>query len=484
MANDGIEALHYDIRRQARRAELEMKPKTWKRNMYAIGLICLVLTAAAIGGYVYWRLNYVRTVRASVYGALYELSFDIDAYLKSLPVQVGDSVRKGQELARLDDTQAQEMLRAAEELEAMRQIALNQAKARGKMLENEIAAEIELAQAGVDAAAARLESAQAEIAAKEARIVEEIHAAEAQRQEADAHLELVKKGERSEIIEAARERLEAARSLAELREYEVEQAQLLYEQGLVSQYDLKGKETELARQSNAVRQAELELERYVAGATEEELEIANQALEARKASVQLARASQEETKSMLLGLKVRQAELREAQAALRQAEARRDEIRLAEENIQSAEAELRRAQADVNARRAALDALALRSPVDGVISRTFVHEGELCRKAAPVIQLFDNSEGRWFEGFVRETDSHLIREGQTATVEIVLGSRNKVKAKVSAISMGTNSIDPEKTSGSAGGAAVSELVWLKLTPIEPLDWPLPGMSARATIRVR
>jgi len=486
MANDTVPAVHYDMRRQARRPEALAPTGSWKR--WAAWTTAIVLTASAIGLGVWidWRLNHVWTVRASVCGALVNLSPDIDAYLKELYVRPGQPVAKGQKLARLDDSELSAMLEAAEAIRTSRESDYAQAQATLRLTEQEINAGIELAQARLEATSATLTSGAAQLELRKARVTQEIRAAEATYQEAGARLELLKKGPRAEAIEASRERLDAARALADLNAFELEQIVQLSQKGIASEYDRKDKETQLSRQTSAVREAQLELAQLTAGATEEELEIANQSVASKSASLALARTSEEEAKALEEDLKIRQAEMREAEAQLRYAQARQAEIALAEEKVKAAAAERKKAQADIEARQAALNGMLLVSPVEGTATRTFVQEGELCRKGAPCIQIIDDSEGRWFEGFIPERDAGLVCLGQPARVEIIVGSNQYVDAVVEAIGMATSSMDAPDLVNAADPKRLraSELVWVKLQPKEPMSRPLPGMSAQAVICIR
>ncbi|NQU43595.1 efflux RND transporter periplasmic adaptor subunit, partial [bacterium] len=134
----------------------------------------------------------------------------------------------------------------------------------------------------------------------------------------------------------------------------------------------------------------------------------------------------------------------------------------------------------VQARRAALENMLLKSPVAGTVIRTFVEPGELCRKGESCILITDDSRGRWIEGYIREDDAGLVSVGQRAMVEVVVGSGRSFEAEVSQIGLSTSSLD-----GADGGrVTMSELVWVKMRPTNMEGKFLPGMSAQATIRVR
>lgn len=231
-------------------------------------------------------------------------------------------------------------------------------------------------------------------------------------------------------------RLTSARAMAELYTADVAQAEDLVSRGYISRHDLDIERARLTTQRNTVREGE-------------------QTLAAREAALALIRCGEKEVDSMRAALLARQAELQ-------------------------------RAEADVARAKAVLERMIIVSPVAGTVIRTFIHEGEICRRGTPVILVTDDSAGRWFEGMVREQDAADIKVGQSARVEMVVGSGDYVTATVENVALATSSLS--RSDGSDINAArpvgSAEMVWVKLRPANLTGNPLPGMSASAVIRTR
>jgi multidrug resistance efflux pump len=486
MAN--IEVFQYERRRQARKAEATPRPKPWTRRLLYPCLVVAALVVVGVCYWIYWSCTHVTTVRASIGAALVSITSDTDAHLRQLLVEAGQKVTKGQKLAVLDNTEAKAMIAAGEAARDSTQSALTRAQAQLQLTEQSVNADIELARARLEGATARLASDQADLDVRNKRVVHDIGEAEAAYKEAGARFALLKKGSRSEDIAVGKERVKAAKALETLYAYEVEQMQTLAVDGTVSRDQLEQKKAQLSTQRNAVTEAQLDVDRMMAGATKEELEVANQVRAAREASFASAKTATDDLKRLVEGVKVRQAELHEAQAEVKRAETGKAQISLAQENVKAATAELQRAQAEVAARRAAAERMELTSPVSGTVIRTFVNEGELCRKGAGCIQIADDTQGRWIEGFVREVDASYLKTGQKASVEVVLGSGEYVEATISAVGLATSSMNPDESNTIAAAEArarSAELVWVKLVPVKGQTIAsLPGMSAQASIRVR
>ena len=471
----------------ARKRNLGIQPssegRNWRRIFIMGGVGGLLIVAIGVGFAIWYSLTHVTTLRASVSAAVVSLATDVDARMVELYVQPGQRVEKGEALARLDDTALRAALASAEADRAIRESQVAQSKAHARMVEAQAEADIVLARARVEMATKRVAGAELRLAMRKEKIPEEIRRAQAYRDEALARLQYLKKGARKEEIEVAKARLATARAREALCKYQVKQTETLVKRRVESPLDLKVAETEHQTQQNEAREAELRLQQLLAGPTGDQVEAAKQALEARDAALALVRAREEEIPVVAAELAIREAELREAGTALTRAEAKRHEIAVAKERVKAAEAELRRARADVDERQAVLKRMTIVSPVTGTVIQTFDHVGEVCRKGVTTILVADDSKGRWIEGYVREDDAGLLREGQTARVELVMGSGYYVKAAVEAVGLSTSAID-RNDAGGLGSRSYAELVWVKLRPVSKMGNVRPGMSARAVIRVR
>ena len=480
----------YDMRRAARGGEAPIQISRWKKRLLVIAAVSAFLAAAAVAGYVWWSLNYVATVKASVYCELVELASDVDARLQKLHVEPGDHVEKGQAVAQLDDSQLLAALDGAKAELAVRRSDLVQHQANFKLIQARTDAQMALAEAAVAIAAAALTRAHAQRDHFQARLPEQIRRAQAERDEAAALHEKLKKGTRPERIEANRARLATSKERREFYKLEVKIAQELAKSGLGSAIEMEQKRTALAVAENELIEAQLALKLSLAGATQEELDASKNALAAREAALALAQAGKRELARLEAEVAMREAELVEAKAGRQQALARRLEVELAAEQTRAAQAEVDKAEAAVAQRQADLSAKTIVSPVSGTVLRTFEHEGEICRKGVPIVFVKDDAKGFWIEGFVNEEDAEYLAAKQRGKVEIVVGSWHFVDATVELVSLCTSSIEREggaqaMAGPSARGPSPSEQVWVKLRLTgKPKHLLLPGMSARAYVRVR
>jgi len=440
--------------------------------------------ALCVAGYaIWWYATHVSTVQAAVHMTVVSLATEVDARMQDLHVKPGQRVTRGQLLARLDDSALMAALASAEAEKSIRESFYEQAKANAALARSEAEAEIALARTRVEIAQAKVDSTQALLDMRRGRIPAEITRAQALRDESLAKLQHLRKGLRQETIEAARARMATAKARTALSALQLKQTEELVKKNIESPLALEVRKTDLLAQQNEVREAELKLAELEAGPTTEEVEAAKQALAAREADLALARSGDKEPDMLAADLAMRKAELREAETLLKRAEDKRAQVVLAEEQVKAAAAELRKAEADVAGRKALLRTMSIISPVDGTVIRTFEHEGEVCRKGVPTILVSDEAKGAWIEGFIGEYDAHRVKVGQRATVEVVIGSGNYVKAVIEAVGLSTSAIGRDGSNSTPASPDSLQMVWLKLRPEKPIPNPLPGMTASAVIRV-
>ena len=447
MSQETTQSSVYELRRQQRGAERPQSANPWKRRLLIGAAVTLGLGALITALVVRWSMTHVRMFNSQVWADITRVPSDADGRVKQLLVRPEDTVKEGQVLVRLDDSEQQAGLTGAQAQEASKQSLYAQAQADLRVTQATVNAGFEAARLGVAAAEARLARAQA------------------QREGAKAELDKLLAGARIEDVEVAKARLATARALEELNALEVTQSEQLVGEGIDSAHMLQVKKTQLATQKNAVREAELDLARLQAGPTAEERRIAQQVLAAREADLSLAGA-----------------EIQQAQAEQARADAMKAQIALGEEKVKAAESELNIAKAATQAAGEAVKQMTIVSRSNGTVIRTFDKEGEFCRKGVTTILVCDDSEGRWIDGFVTERDAARVRPGQKAYVEIVVGSGHETEAEVATVSPATNSLgrDSGPSAASAGyGASEQVKVRLRLLNQDP-HW-LPGSSARAVI---
>ena len=475
---------NYEARRAARGAEPRPRARPWRRRLVLVGLLvlfCLVGSTFMVG---WFRFTRVYTMSARVRAAVVALSPIVDARLIELKVKAGDHVTRGELLGRLDDTELRAALQAAKATATIKESGAEAARAEFRLTEASLKADIGAAHAQVKTAEANSIFSEANKTARENRLPDEVRAAEARYNEAQANLRRLKLGPPRQEILVAQARLEATQATLELLELDVEKSQQLVTEGIESEHLLRVRRTQRLKQEKVVREAELHLEKVIAGPSGNEIEAAEHALANLEAQLALARNGRSEVESLAAEVEIRRTQQDEAGARLAQAEARESSLDISRERIRAAEAELAKAKAEVDRAEAVLDNLNFVSPVDGTVTRTFDDIGEVCRKGVPCILVADAGRERWIEGFVEDQDAMLVNVGNHARIQVPAGIGKYVPGIVEQVGMHTQSLD-----GGPPGASPRfpqpERVWVQIRPLEPLrESPITGTSAKVVIRIR
>ena len=330
-------------------------------------------------------------------------------------------------------------------------------------------------------AAKDVEDAEASLATvKRGARVEEIAAAEAalkqaqtQAESSKANLDLMLAGPRKEDVAQAQAALTEAEAQVGLRKTELDSQRRLAERGYISRNALKAAETayqtaiagrdaakerlavaEKPHRPQEIEQAEASYRAALAAAeraehdleltqhrsTPEDIASATARRDAAKARLQAARADLKlaENRTTPQELQAAEAAVKQAQAGLRRAEADGVSVREQELQVAMLEADLRRSEAALQQAADQAGYTVIRAPIDGVVTRVNVVEGEyvqggaIALPSADIAMLVITSDDVWIECNIDESDVGKVTEGQE--VDIFLTDAEEFKGVVHHVS--------------------------------------------------
>jgi len=339
-----------------------------------------------------------------------ELGFEQSGLLKSIYIEEGEKVAKGEIIAQLDtsQTQAQKAVLIAQKERA---IATLEELQTGPRVEVIAATRASLAQE-----LAKLQELQTGprievIAATQASLAQEL-----------AKLQELQTGTRTEDIEAARSAvldLEEQVELAQLREKRREE---LYKQGAISQEQLDEASTETDTLNARLKKGRSELEKLQTGTRSEQIE-------AQKARV---RQVQSQLDELVTGTRREQIEAQKAR--VRQVQSQLDELIAGtrSEQIEAQKAEVKRFEAQISEIDVVLRKSILYAPFTGTISVRHLDEGVVVNATQTVVRLVEDGERK-------------VRVGvpPTQASRLKIGSLEKVKVAQKILSVQVLSILPE-----------------------------------------
>jgi HlyD family secretion protein len=315
-------------------------------------LVIILLVAAGIGVYM-WRTGQFAGPRNSIQVSgnleltLVDISFKTAGRMIELTVREGDSVKKGQVIARLDAAQLEQ--------QKMRDVA---AIASAQSAYDQLKTTIEFQKATIDS---DINTRQAEVA------------------QAQAHLDELNAGSRTEEVQQADSSVTEARAQVDLARADWERAQTLYKNQDISTSQFDQARTKFSAANAVLAQAEQRAAMVKEGPRKEEIA---------GARAQLARAK----------------------AAVATAEANRIELRRKQEELVARRAEIDRARAQAGITEAQLNDTTIVSPIDGVVLVKSAEPGEVIAAGTTIVRIGD-LDHPWLRAYVGETDLGRVKLG-------------------------------------------------------------------------
>jgi len=316
--------------------------------------ILIVLIAAGVGLY-YWRtgaFNKNDSSRIVVSGnlelTLVDLSFKTAGRMTDLEVIEGSTVKKGDVIARLDQTQLEQQL--------LRD------------------------RATIAAAQSNYEQLQTTIAYQRATIDSDIAARQAELRQAEARLEDLEAGSRPQEIRQSEAALTDAHAQLSGATSDWQRAETLYKNEDISKAQYDQAQTKFNSAKAMVDQAEQRLALVREGPRKQEIAGA-------------------------------QAQVARAQAAVKTAEANRIELQRKEQELVARRSEIERTRAQAGITQAQLTDTVITSPIDGVVLVKSAEPGEVVAAGTTIVTIGD-LEHPWLRAYIGETDLGRVKLGQ------------------------------------------------------------------------
>ncbi len=320
-----------------------------------LGVICLTLSTVAIATGCGWG-NRGAVESLKLYGNIdltqVDMAFKVSGKLNELSIDEGDTVRPGMVLARLD----------ASQLESQR----------------------DRDQAALVAAESQLPQLQTSIERQKATLSAETDLRQAQLAQAEARLQELLAGSRSQEIQEASALVEESRSQHEQARQDWERAQVLYKNDDISRAQFDAYRSRFDATAAGLRQAQERQAMVIEGPRKEEVEAARAQVAQARANLQLTGASRLELKRLEQELQTRRAQVEQARAQV----------------------------AVVNAQLADTTAI---SPVSGVVLVKSAEAGEVLG-AGTTFATIGEMDRPWLRAYIGEKDLGRVKLGDKVKV--------------------------------------------------------------------
>jgi HlyD family secretion protein len=360
-----------------------------------------------------------------------------------LAVDVGDRVKKGQLIARIDPTDSQTAFDQAS-------ADVSAARARVTQARQTLTLQQETTVTGIQDAEARVRSAQAQVRAAEARLSQakkqsaaqpalteaEIRRAQASLQAAEKQLAQLRNAtdpqarqEAKSALASAQASLRTAKANLVNAELNVKRQKQLAESGFVAQSVVDNAQAQVEASRADVASAEAQVEAAgtraeTVGNSQEaaiataraRVDEARQALRSAEANRVQIGLRQEDVNNAEAGLAQAKANLAQARVALDTARANRLQVPIRGNDIATAQAQIARSEAQKRNTQIVLSQTTIRAPADGVVLQKYVEQGTIIASGSAfssgagqgIVQLGDLSR-IFVDAQVDETDISRVK---------------------------------------------------------------------------
>jgi HlyD family secretion protein len=320
-------------------------------------LLLIVIVAAGLVGFYWWRSSRDQRSGAIQVSGNIELtevniSFKLPGKLLERRVDEGQPVKKGTFVARLDPEQ---LLRQRDRLRA-----------------------------GLTAAESRLAQLHTAIEYQTENVASLIEQRQAEVRQAEANLQQLLAGSRTQDIEQARAAVAGAETAFEKARRDWERAQALYKKEDISAADFDRFKSAFETSDAALKQARERLALVIEGPRKEDIEAARAVVARSRGALRMVEASRLDLKRMQQDTTARRAEIDQARA----------ELAIVESQLS--------------------DAVAL-SPIDGIVLTKAAEPGEVLAAGATVITVGD-LDHPWLRAYLNERDLGRVKLGDKVKV--------------------------------------------------------------------
>jgi membrane fusion protein, multidrug efflux system len=344
--------------------------------------------------YVRYSMKHVTTDDARVKGRMVSVAPEVSGVVKVLRVDEGSVVKAGEVLLELNDTTYR--------------LQLEEAQAQAEMIERQLQEDTKEYAFDIRRADDQLAQARAELVAKQSALAEE---------RAALVLEIEQMRHQLAEAEAA---LKEAESTVKETEGQVrtvtsnwERKQALFNEGIVSLGD-----------RDQAHDALIQVQARYSATQERVAQL--------KARLNNALTAQKRIQLRERKVQTLEAEVDKAQANVRLVQTEVERSAMRQDKLRILEARLKEGRAKVERVRQSLQDTLLRSPIDGVISRKRVEEGQLVQNGQPVLVISDPKDV-WILANIKESSIRDVVVGKVVDITVDAYPDRRFEGKVETI---------------------------------------------------
>lgn len=353
-------------------------------------------------------------------------SFKMSGRIDEMLVNEGDTVKKGQVIARLESQELNDKIKQAEA--AVQAAKANVSKAQ---------AGVSQAEAGVNAAQAKKSQGTTAVGVTSQTSASQIEQAQAASAAAKAKWEALKSGARPQEVEQAQVSVQIAKETLDLTVKNLNRITELQKAGAATQAQLDQANLDHQQAQAKFNSSRQQLELVQQGSRKEEIAAA-------EAQYRQALAAVKEAQAGAGKVSLQQEDVKAAQASVEQAQS---SVKQAQSTVAGAISQVAQAEAALQEAKTYLSYTSLIAPENGIIKSKSLSLGEMASAGFPVYSIETTSQ-RWAKFYVTETALNGLKVGDAVQVKLLAGGK-ELKGKVTLIDSAADFaiVKPSQSSG-------------------------------------
>jgi multidrug efflux pump subunit AcrA (membrane-fusion protein) len=335
-----------------------------------------------------------------------------------LAVKEGDTVRAGQLVARIDDTEQRAQRDRAIAAVRAAEARLAQTAAAGKVKNVGAQGDWERAKAALASARARLVQVEHQAKIQSTLAETRVRTARAGLQSARERLQMMREGSRRQELQMAEQAVRRAQVDMASAERNYNRRQQLFNEGAISQEDVEESQRLLELAKVQLANAEEQRSMTREGPRSEEVRMAEQQVTQAEQVLEDAEANRAQRQISQEEVAAAREAVRQAEAVERSARAGLVQEQLTREDVRTAAATVDQLRADVAFYDEQIRQTRIISPVTGTVTQKFVNIGEFVSVQNNKIANVVSRDSLYFEAVVSERQIQQLRPGQTARITV------------------------------------------------------------------
>ena len=345
------------------------------------------------------------------------LNAEVPGNIAAVYVRLGDRVRAGQTVVRLDSTIASAQAQQSSALVRSAQARYTESGVSVRLTDESTRIGVRQAQVSLDASRQQLAKVQKSADLTKSQVENAIRQAQTAVSTSEASLADIRSGARSQEIAQAQALVDAAQTAYNLSKSNLKRYQQLYDAGAISAQALDSARADNDAAQARLNQAQQALSLAQAGARTGQIQVAELAVQQARQQLQLAESRRDQIYVAQRDVNAAESAVQQAQEQLNLAQQQRRQLEIQQQEQKAAQAAVGQARAGESLANATVYKHMIRAPFGGVIAERHVDPGASAGTATALLRIVSLQPMK-VQAEVSELQVARLKVGMTAQVTV------------------------------------------------------------------